>query len=168
MKVSILAAVSLDGYIARTHLDGKIDWTSAKDKDWLHKKTQQAGYVIMGHNTYKSMSKPLTNRINIVYTHNPKQQQIEPRTEYTNDSPEKVLNELAQRGAKEVIIFGGEQIFRLFLAAGLVKIMWLTIAPAILRNGIKFPYSVIAGDTTLLSSRELDKGELLLELRING
>ena len=122
----------------------------------------------MGHNTYRTLSEPLTQRTNIVLTRHPAKQPAMPRTEYTNDSPQIILDKLAQRGAKEVIIFGGEQIFQLFLSAKLVNIMWLTMAPAILGGGIKFPYAAIAGNTKLLSSRELDKGELLLELAISN
>lgn len=167
MKVAIVAAVSLDGKIAKSHHDGKIDWTSEADKQWMHEITQRSGYVIMGHNTFDTLTEPLKDRVNIVMTHHPEKQISHPRTEFTNESPQVILDNLKNRGCQEVVVFGGEEIFALFLQAKLVDVMWLTIAPVILGKGINFPYQSVEGETKLASFRYLGEGEILLELMIN-
>ena len=167
MKTLIVAAVTLDGFIAHGHHDKKIDWSSSQDKAFARRITTAAGVVIIGYHTFETLKRPLSNRQNIVLTHYPDKQKPQTRTIFTNDSPRKVLKTLAGQGFSEVVVYGGGQIYKLFLKAGLVDKMWLTITPHIFGQGIRFPYQEIHGKTKLCSSRPLGKGEILYEIDIS-
>lgn len=165
MKTFILAAVSLNGLITNGK-EKKVSWTSAKDKAWIRKKNREAGVVIMGRKTFYSKSKYLGERKTVVMTHKPEKFRKFQNTVFTNESPKKILARLKAEGYKEVSIFGGAEIFEMFLKAKLVNTMFLTLAPVIFKSGIAFPYQSIKGKTKLLTSRPLGPEETLLEIEI--
>ena len=67
MKIFIIAAVSADGYIAKdSHRPAM--WTSKADKRRFIELTKRAGVIIMGSATYKTIGRPLKDRVNIVYS----------------------------------------------------------------------------------------------------
>src|SRR5689334_19489130 len=106
MKTFIIAAVSADGYIAKDAHHSPMFWTSKADKKRFVELTKQAGVVVMGSSTYITLSKPLKERVNIVYS---KSKTFE-GVEMTQDSPKDLLNKLEARGFKEVAICGGSNI----------------------------------------------------------
>lgn len=166
MKTSILAAVTLDGFIAHGTHDEEIDWTSAADKKWVKKLTTQAGAVVMGHNTFETFKQPLSERYNIVLTHHPQQQPSQPNTWFTDQDPNQILRQLDAEGYKEAVIFGGSQIFRLFLEAHRVDYLYLTLAPMIFGQGIAFPYESIPTSARLISLMQLSKKETVYKLAL--
>ena len=56
MKVVLLMATTVDGIIAKD-VDEFIDWTGKEDKKYFVKITKEAGVVIMGSTTYKTIGK---------------------------------------------------------------------------------------------------------------
>src|SRR3989344_5571233 len=116
MKVFLIAAMTADGFIARNsaHL---ASWTSKEDKQFFVEKTKEAGVVVMGLNTFKTIGHPLPGRVNIVYSRTEKDLQ---GVEITEDEPRKLIENLAKRGYKQVAITGGAQIYTMFMEAGLV------------------------------------------------
>ena len=65
MIKNIIVAMSTNRAIGK---DNKMPWHLPEDLKWFKEKT--SGHpVIMGANTYKSIGKPLPNRMNIVVTH---------------------------------------------------------------------------------------------------
>ena len=136
MRVILLAAVSLDGKIAR-HAAHRSDWSSPEDKRVFRAETRRAGVVIIGHSTYKTLARPLPGRLHIVLTRTPAAQAGIPGTvEFTAAAPAAVLAALAGRGYATAALVGGAQINALFLAADLVDELWLTVEPLIFGQGI--------------------------------
>lgn len=132
MKTFIIAAVSADGFIAKDTQHSPMYWTSKADKKRFVELTKKAGVVVMGSATYKTIGAPLKERVTIVYS----KSQTFPDVEVTQKSPIELINELEGRGFKEVAICGGSQIYTMFLKAGVVDTVYLTVEPILFGKGI--------------------------------
>jgi dihydrofolate reductase len=136
MKITLVAVVTVDGKIARNehHLS---DWSSKEDKRVFISATRRAGVLILGNNTYKTLPAPLPGRLHIVLTSNTSDKiDVPGQVEYTSASPEEIVASLEARGYKEAVLAGGAQTYALFLKAGLVDEISLTIEPVIFGSGI--------------------------------
>ena len=112
--------------------EGNIPWKSKKDMIFFKKKTNH-NVVIMGRNTYFSLSKPLENRLNIVLTKNPHMYSDEMKKYnnviFTNDdkidliSIEREKYPFLQENYK-IFIIGGKQIYEKFIPK--CKYIWIT------------------------------------------
>jgi dihydrofolate reductase len=136
VKVILLAVVTLDGKIARNDHHYS-NWSSKEDKRIFVATTKQAGAMILGHNTFKTLPSLLPGRLHIVLTSEPEgKANIPGRLEYTNKSPEKIVAGLDARGYTEAVVAGGGQVNALFLKAGLIDEIWLTVEPLIFGSGM--------------------------------
>jgi dihydrofolate reductase len=136
VKVIILAAVTIDGKLARNAAHFS-NWTSREDKRIFVQASKQAGVLVLGNNTYKTLPAPLSGRLHIVMTRNPSAEQGIPGVvEFTAQSPEEIVADLEARGYAEIALAGGAQVNSLFLAAGLVDELWLTVEPVIFGQGV--------------------------------
>jgi dihydrofolate reductase len=159
----MIIATSLDGYIARFENDFSLDWTSPEDKKFFIERTKKAGVVIFGKKTYETISHPLKERLNIVYSRDKKYEGVE----ITQKSPKELLVELEARGFSEVAICGGASIYTLFMKAGVVNEIYLTIEPVIFGKGIKLFNEKINYNLKLLETKKLnDSGTLLLHYKV--
>lgn len=158
MKVTLMMVMTADGFIAKNSNQTSTDWTSSADKQIFIKRTKEAGVIIMGLNTYKTINKPLPGRLNVILTKEPElETNILNQLEYTNKPPQKLLESLEQRGYKEVILGGGTTINSLFLQAGLVNEIQITIEPLIFGGGL-----------TLFRDLDLNQKLELLEIKDLG
>jgi len=138
MKTILIASQTLDGFIAKSAKQKSLSWTSREDLKHFIKITKQAGVVIMGRKTYDTIAdnyKPLKDRLNIILTKTP-QKSGHDNLIYTNDSPKKIIKDLAKKGFKQVAICGGASIYSLFLENNLVDQIYLTIEPILFGTGI--------------------------------
>ncbi len=132
IKVFIIAAVSADGFIAKDNQHSPMNWTSRADKKRFVELTKKAGVIVMGSSTYKTIGTPLKDRINIVYSKNQNFEGVE----ITQKNPIELIQDLETRGIKEVAICGGSQIYTMFMKAGVVDSIYLTVEPIIFGKGI--------------------------------
>jgi dihydrofolate reductase len=155
MNVFLIAASTLDGYIAKSDNESSTTWTSKEDTAFFKEKTQEAQVVIYGSTTYQTIPekyRPLKNRINIVYSKDPASitsrsllevpqadETQASRTDLvaTNLPPQEVLEILKNKGYQSVAICGGKSIYNLFLEAGLINKILLTIEPITFGEGTK-------------------------------
>ncbi len=136
MKLIIMAAVTLDGKIARNERHF-VDWSSREDKKLFFSETKRAGVMIMGNNTYKTLPSPLPGRLHVVVTTDRTGKTDLPGVvEYTDRPPHEIIAGLEARGYTEAVLIGGGQTNALFLKSGLVDEIWLTIEPLIFGTGI--------------------------------
>jgi dihydrofolate reductase len=134
MRVLILAAITVDGRIARGDSEFT-GWSSRADKRHFARISREAGVVVMGRRTFETLPAPLPGRLNVVLTH--ERPAMPPDgVEYTAEPPEQVIASLAQRGYDSVVIGGGASVYRVFLAAKLVDELWLTVEPLAFGAGI--------------------------------
>ncbi len=163
MKVILMAAVTIDGKIARDEAHF-VNWSSHEDKKMFFSTSKRAGVIILGHNTYKTLPAPLPGRLHIVLTTDPSDKVSRPgEIEFTNQSPEDIINGLVARGYTEAVLTGGAQINALFLKSNMVDEIWLTVEPFIfgvgldLFRGVQFDHRV-----RLLEVRQLNEGGSVL------
>jgi dihydrofolate reductase len=164
MKVFIIAALTADGFIGRDagHL---ADWTSPEDKKLFVSLTKQAGTMVMGARTFATIGKALPGRRTLVYTSKPEAFSVE-GVEATNEAPEVLLQRLADEGVEQVAICGGASIYGLFMRAGLVDELYLTIEPVLFGAGITLFDAPTQTTLRLLESRPLNDNTVLLHYAV--
>jgi dihydrofolate reductase len=162
MKTFIIAALSADGFIARSTTE-LADWTSKEDKKLFVELTKRAGVMIMGRQTYETIGKPLPGRRTIVYS---RSGDTYDGVDVTSEDPATLLAGLASEGYDEVAICGGRSIYDLFLRSGLVDELYLTIEPVLFGEGIQLCGSPIETQLKLLDSRQLNENTQLLHYEV--
>ena len=143
MKIILICATTLDGYIAR-HSNEITNWT----KDLKLFKKQTMGYpVIMGSNTFKTLQNELTGRNVIVF--------------HRNDNPNTIIKKLKTR-YKKIFIAGGGKTNERFMEY--ITDMYITPHPVMFGTGIKlFGNNKLKIKTRLTKSIEIHESEGLLQ-----
>jgi dihydrofolate reductase len=165
MRVLILAAVTVDGKIARSDAEFT-SWSSHEDKRLFARTSRDAGVVVMGRRTFETLPAPLPGRLNVVLSHE-QPATLPDGVEYTAEPPVQMIASLAQRGYESVVIGGGASVYRTFLEAKLVDELWLTVEPLTFGAGIS-----LLGDApldlrlSLLSVERLGEGSVHLRYHV--
>jgi len=143
LKIILICATTLDGYIAR-HSNEITNWT----KDLKLFKKQTTGYpVIMGSNTFKTLQNELTGRNVIVF--------------HRNDNPYTIIKEL-KTTYKRIFIAGGGKTNERFMEY--ITDMYITPHPVMFGTGIKlFGNNKLKIKTRLTKSIEINESEGLLQ-----
>jgi dihydrofolate reductase len=163
MLIFIIAVLTADGLIAESTNQISTDWTSAEDKKFFSERTKQAGVIVLGYNTYKTIGRPLPGRLNIVYA-NP-EINIE-GVEITQKEPAELLQDLENRGYKEAAICGGSTIYTMFMEAGLVDKLYITIEPVMFGAGMTLFNKKFEKKLELVSMQKLGEQTVLLEYNV--
>jgi len=161
IKVFIIAAETADGFIAKDEHHAAF-WTSKEDKVHFVELTKRAGVVVMGSTTFKTLPRAMKDRINIVYSRKEKFDGVE----MTEDNPIELVRKLEARGFKEVAICGGSSIYTLFLKAGVVDTIYLTIEPVVFGTGISLFNDSVNTQLQLISESKTENGTLFLEYKV--
>jgi len=162
MKVYIIAAISADGFIAKSSNE-LINWTSKEDKQFFREMTKKSGVMVMGGNTFRTFKSPLPGRRTIVYTTS----HIDHKdVEVTDLAPKDLLEKLQNEGVSEVAICGGSSIYDMFLAADVVTDVYLTIEPLIFGEGISLIRSDAKIRLNLEEVKNLNDNTLLLHYKV--
>ena len=143
MDIILIAAMTIDGYIARRS-DEVITWS----KDLKLFKKQTMGYpVIMGSHTEKTLAVELEGREQIVV--------------HRNDNPEKTLGEL---NAKKCFVIGGGRTYTKF--APYLTHIYITPHPIVFGKGIRL-FSDLKAELFLKLIRKItvDKADGIFQLQ---
>jgi len=136
-----MMAMTLDGIIAKDK-NQNADWTSKSDKKAFIAETKKHGVIIMGNATFKAMgSKSLPGRFNLILASKPEKYKLLEKAgqlKFKKGEPKKILEYLESKGYQSAILGGGARTNSLFLKAGLVDELLITIEPKIFGTGIKF------------------------------
>lgn len=162
MKVILIAALTVDGYIARSH-DEQINWTSKEDKKSFAELTKQAGVVVMGSSTYRTIGKPLPGRRNIIYS---RQKTQEEGIEFTDELPEVLIDRLTQEGHESVAICGGRSVYTLFLEAAVVDELYITVEPIIFGHGITLADGFLNLSLQLIEHKLINENSVLMHYEV--
>jgi dihydrofolate reductase len=112
-RIAFVVAVAENGVIGR---GGKLPWRLPSDLKWFRKVTLGKP-MIMGRKTYESIGKPLEGRDSIVVTRRRDFAVAGVRVATSVEEATDLGRELAEkRGVDEVMVIGGEGIFRAALA----------------------------------------------------
>jgi len=160
--VILIMVTSIDGYSTK-HVDGLV---AVEDKEHFTDLTQKIGVIIYGQKTYTTLNKTLPGRLNIVRTKTPGKFKNQEQLEFTNKSPKKILEDLSQRGFKQVALVGGAETNTAFLEDGLIDELYLTIDPHLFGSGKRlFDKIKIEKKLTLLESKMLNDNTILLHYK---
>lgn len=162
MKVTSIAALTVDGFIGRTKSHVSTSWTSKADKEFFVAKTKEIGTVVMGSTTYETFLRPFKDRRHIVLS---RSKQFE-GVETTSESPAELLERLEKEGVQEVALCGGASVYAAFFEAGLVDKAYFTVEGVLFGDGIKFFSKEVPVNMRLVSSTPLGENTILLEYDI--
>jgi dihydrofolate reductase len=167
MHAFIIAAMSLDGYIAEKTDQISTAWTSKEDKQFFAQRTKQAGVIVLGSSTYRTIGRPLPDRVNVVYSRSAQITFQDEREGFVTDlEPAALLNKLESDGHQEVAICGGAQIYSMFMNAGLVDTLYVTIEPVVFGSGVKLFGDDVKAQLQLVSMSRMGEDAVLLEYRV--
>ncbi len=162
MITFMIAAMTADGFIARDAHHPAF-WSSKEDKKRFVELTKRAGVIVMGSTTYKTLPRPLAERVNIVYS---RSKQFE-GVEMTQSDPRTLLTELEGRGFKEVAICGGAEIYNLFLRAKSIQKIYLTVEPLLFGKGVTMFKDEVNFRLELMNIEKTEHGALMLEYNVH-
>nr|AIA15109.1 Dihydrofolate reductase [uncultured bacterium] len=165
MKVVLIAAITVDGFIGKT-ADHLADWTGGADKKLFVQVTKEAGAIVMGSTTFATIGRALPGRRMIVYTTKPKKITAG-GVETTNEPPAKLIARLTKEGAHGLAVCGGATIYTQFMAAGVVDELYITVAPTVFGTGIPLftTNEDIAQNLELIEQSLLDENTILLHYK---
>lgn len=167
MHVTLIAAQTIDGYIARSEFDRSFDWTSPEDKQFYIAKLKESDAVIMSSKTFGTFSKYPKGAHFVIITRSPEVFQ-NPQPDRiivtpTSDDPKKVISWLKEQGCQKVLVAGGASIYRQYLAAQVVDTVFLTVEPILFGKGISFLDEECATSLTLQEVHRLSDQTIVLE-----
>ncbi len=171
MHIFLIAAMSIDGYIARDPSVSSTEWTSGEDKKLFRVHTLRAGVLVMGSTTFATIGRALPGRKCFVLSSKPKPaayaQIPDSEVQYTSESVQDLVERLAAEGCTELAVCGGSEVYSQFLLAHLVDTLYLTVEPFLLGAGTllwKSSYEAGIQTATLVRTEKLNEsGTLFLE-----
>ena len=137
MKVTLIAELTADGFIAKDDAHLSTRWTSKEDSLFFLERAKHAGHMIVGSKTFATFNRQMKGRKMYVYSRS-----LEVENAYNNDievvslAPKELIADLAKRGIEEVLITGGSSIYTLFMNAGVIDTLLLTHEPVIFGTGV--------------------------------
>ena len=136
-KVVLSAAVSLDGYIARSN--GSVDWLAMEPERDFGAFASTVDVAIMGRKTHDVALTmggiPQDSLTYYVFSRSKPPGKIG-LAEYVNTPPKAFVANLRERSGKNIWLMGGGELAREFLKADLVDLVELTMVPILLGEGI--------------------------------
>lgn len=108
MKVSMIVAAARNGVIGR---DNELPWRLPEDLKYF-KSVTMGKPVIMGRKTHESIGRPLPGRLNVVISRQPRASDDSNLRWVDSIEAALTLVRREQPEVEEVIIMGGEQVYR--------------------------------------------------------
>lgn len=167
MIVTLIAAMSADGFIAQSGDQSSLDWTSKEDTRFFVEKTKEIGTVVMGRKTFGTIGRALPGRRTIVMSAKGRPEDAPEGVEYSAEAPNTLVARLAEEGVGRVAICGGASVYAQFLTAGLVDELFLTVEPVLFGSGIPLAPECGRIDLELMESRALGDRAVLHHYRAN-
>lgn len=171
-KVVYGGAMSLDGFIAGPN--GEHDWIVMDPEIDFAAQMRRFDTFLLGRKTFEMMRKmaasapPTPGIQNFVFSRTLRPEDCPNAT--LSDNAEQVVAELRSKPGKDIALFGGGELFRSLLAAGLVDEVGISLIPVLLGGGIPFlPGPAERARLALKSHRVYAKtGTIGLEYEIVG
>ena len=163
-------AVTLDGFIAGPN--GEYDWIvgdPAIDFAALYKEFDT---VVMGRKTYEvgtaAAGDVAMPGLDVIVFSRSLPSTTRPGVRITNEDPRKVITGLKAKSGGDIWLFGGGQLFRYLLDAGLVDTVEVAVMPVLLGNGIPLLPAGAAAKLELADLKRLPSGIIALSYSVAG
>ena len=173
MDVVLVAVQSIDGYITFHDGLGTGAWASREDADHFQRTMATCDCSVFGSGTFEADRLPITStlanqRLRVVLTRRPEHYAadgVAGAQEFSDMSPEAIVASLTERGFTRCALLGGGRVNTLFLAAGLVDEMILTLEPRIFGAGTRLVDGACDLTWELVSDEPLNASTRLLRYR---
>jgi dihydrofolate reductase len=172
MNCFLIAALTTDGFIGRKSDDRSFNWTSTADKEFYVDQIKSADVIVMGSKTFETFRKHPRDSRWEVYTKYP-QKFVNKKPEIiqasgTDESPKELLDRLEKEGVNNVVIAGGSSIYTMFMQAGVVDKLYLTVEPILFGDGVKLFNQDLDIKLKLESTKQLSEQTILLEYLVSN
>ncbi|CAK7072217.1 type 3 dihydrofolate reductase [Morganella morganii] len=148
MNISLIAALAMDRVIG---MENAMPWTLPEDLAWFKRNTVNKP-VIMGRVTYESIGRPLPDRLNIVLSRTPGD---DDRVVWAK-SVEEALAIAQKETDGEIMVMGGGKVYGQFLP--LADRLYLTHVDAEVSGDTYFPdYEPDEWDSTFMEYHDADE-----------
>jgi len=172
MKIILVAAISLDGFITR-HDEPGSGFTSPEDKKYFSRVVHEFDTLIFGSTNFEISKEWIANhlkpeQLKIVMTREPGRYRADERPgelEFTSLSPTDLAKTLREHGRERVCLLGGGKIYGLFLQEKCVDELWLTLEPRLFGKGVKLADAKLDSRWELQTHEKLNDSTLLLRYR---
>ncbi len=163
IPVTLIMAITADGKIAKNS-DHFANWTSAEDKKVFIETSKEFGMIMMGQKTFQTFPVPLKNRLNVVFSENPGEDQE--NVLWVKGDPEDVLLKLEKMGYKKALLGGGSNLNTLFLKKKLINEMIITVEPKLFGSGISLFNDDFDLSLELLELKKINQNAYLVKYKI--
>jgi dihydrofolate reductase len=165
-------ASSLDGYIAGAK--GELDWIVMDPEIDFGELFKQYDTVVMGRRTFEVMLKEGGNGsmpgLDVVVFSQRLRQKDFPAVSVVNTNPAETIRSLKAKPGKDMWLYGGGELFRTLLDAGVVDTVEPAIIPVLLGGGVPLlPATANRTQLTLIRHRLYNQsGIMLLEYAVRN
>lgn len=171
MNVFLIAAISVDGFIAPDAAVTSTTWTSGADKKFFTDRTNQARVMVMGSTTFNTIKRPLKDRLTVVMSSKPKPAEYaqfeDSQVRYTSQSPQEIISSLEEEGYTELALCGGSSVYSQFMEAGLVNRLYITVEAVAFGSGVSlFNNTLTQKNFKLISNEKIGDNTILLEYEL--
>lgn len=154
MRVTLMNAISLDGFIA--HSDGNTDWVD--DFEEWEQQAKKVGAIIVGRKTFDEIQADgLWEDVTYFVLTGSLTEHHEANVE-CSWSPQEAIDDAAERGFTHVMLCGGSESNGEFAKAGLIDEVVLNIHPVMLGRG-KPLLGDYAKGLSLTDANYIDRGK---------
>jgi len=174
MKVSIIAALTADGFIGKTPDQSSTEWTNKEDQYLFKKYVKAANNMVMGLNTFLStarrfptvFNKSMPGRRLLVYTHHPEKIAQYENVEAVSEPPEELVKRLESEGVKELAICGGSQIYTMFMQAGVVDDLYIDVQATVFGTGVPLFSGPLTNQIKMEEVERIGENNLLIHYNV--
>mgnify|MGYP001568687657 CR=1 FL=1 len=155
MRVIMVMVSSVNGKITKGDDPDVSSWSSPEDAKLFAGLLQKYSLFVMGSATYEAARKKIVlspGKLRVVMTRTPKiyeDEAVPGRLEFTSEPVTTLVRRLEKRGYKDMLLLGGGTINVLFLEAGLVSEIRLTIEPWLFMTGSDLVKAIRTGSVPI-------------------
>ena len=169
-KVHLVMVSSLDGVIAKNSNEF-IDWSSKEDKKYFSTITKEKGCLVMGSSTFKTIGRPLPDRLNVILTSRPDEMSNK-YGEHENlmfisiNSAKELLELLSKKGFQEIVLGGGTKVNTMFAKENMIDYLHLSVEPVLVGSGMQIFDEEVRIDLSLVENIRLNENTVLLKYSV--
>lgn len=167
MKVILVAAITADGFIGRNDSDLSTKWTSKEDTKFFRSLSKEVKHLVLGSKTFLTFNRKIENRKFYVYSRSAEvANEYENDLEVVNEDPKELVKRLSNNGVDQLMIAGGSSIYTMFLNAGVVDEIYLTVEAVFFGSGVKLFNQSVSANISLLKVIDLSDQTKVLHYKV--